>query len=146
MCLSPLMCRHLGSLHLWSLMDHWTLGLLHVLSVKCDETLDFMTTHKHKKFTLEEIKIYQEVQIFLWESMDQRKTGIRKQKFRWTPQESFCNLWSQKRSIFCFGNYLKTHLSKAKLSTAATDIMEGGEKALRKCSIAYSDCLKRLTG
>lgn len=32
------------------------------------------------------------------------------------------------------------NVSKAKLSMAATGIMEGGEKALRKLSIAYSGC------
>lgn len=45
-------------------------------------TVGFIMTlgfkHKHKKFVLEEIKIYQEVQMFRWKSTDQKKTGIKK--------------------------------------------------------------------
>lgn len=66
---------------------HYTYGHLRITEL-CDccicyqwnvmRTLGSMAIHKHDKFVLEEIKIYEEVQMFLWESMDQKKIGIRK--------------------------------------------------------------------
>lgn len=66
---------------------HYTSGHLRITEL-CDCCIGYqwnvmrtpgsMATHKHKKFVLEEIKINQELQMFLWESMDQKKIGIRK--------------------------------------------------------------------